>query len=223
MKKRARTSQDKEDDDEHRGKRVRRASSSSLEQKDDKDEQKDDNDQDDDKLEKDNAVVFFDISIGANQVGRITMELFNDVVPRTAENFRQLCTGERREQGEAQGYKGCVFHRVIKSFMAQGGDFIRRDGSGAPYSIYDGKPFEDESFALKHSSAGLLSMANAGADSNGCQFFITLAPCDWLDGKHVVFGRVLQGMRIVRMIENVPVDVNNRPKLPVVISQCGQM
>mmetsp|Transcript_764 Transcript_764/g.1034 ORF Transcript_764/g.1034 Transcript_764/m.1034 type:complete len:192 (+) Transcript_764:70-645(+) len=168
-----------------------------------------------------NPVVFFDIAIGNHHVGRIKMELFSDIVPKTAENFRQLCTGEYRIDGKPQGYKGCHFHRVWRNFMIQTGDFTSRDGQGN-MSIY-GTTFKDESFQLKHSSAGLLSMANSGADTNGSQFFITCAGADWLDGKHVVFGRVIEGLRVVRMIENVPVTPQNKPKIDVVITQCGQM
>eukprot|EP01095_Lingulamoeba_sp_RSL-Kostka_P018118 TRINITY_DN978_c3_g3_i1.p1 TRINITY_DN978_c3_g3~~TRINITY_DN978_c3_g3_i1.p1 ORF type:complete len:180 (+),score=53.27 TRINITY_DN978_c3_g3_i1:101-640(+) len=174
-----------------------------------------------DKISNDsNPVVFFDISIGGTAVGRIKMELFADVVPKTAENFRQLCTGEYKKHGLPTGYKNCKFHRIIKDFMIQGGDFINGDGTGRD-SIY-GDSFEDENFQLEHSVAGLLSSANSGPNSNGCQFFITCAECDWLDGKHVVFGRVLEGLRIVRMIENVPVT-NSKPQLDVVITECGEL
>ncbi|XP_022660834.1 peptidyl-prolyl cis-trans isomerase H-like [Varroa jacobsoni] len=169
-----------------------------------------------------NPVVFFDITIGTTEVGRMVIELFADVVPKTAENFRQFCTGEYRRDGVPQGYKGCSFHRVIKDFMIQGGDFVNNDGTGL-MSIYGGLKFADEKFALKHDAAGLLSMANSGKDTNGCQFFITCAKCDFLDGKHVVFGRVLDGLLVMRKIENVPTGANNKPKIPVVISQCGQM
>lgn len=149
------------------------------------------------------------------------MELFKDVVPKTAENFRQLCTGEHKRNGVPQGYKGCLFHRVIKDFMVQGGDFIKGDGTGL-MSIY-GDKFEDENFQLKHSSPGLLSMANSGPNTNGCQFFITCAKCDFLDGKHVVFGRLVDGLLTLRKIENVPTGPNNRPKVPITISECGEM
>ncbi|KAL2916113.1 Peptidyl-prolyl cis-trans isomerase-like 1 [Polyrhizophydium stewartii] len=172
-------------------------------------------------LEDENPVVFFDVSIGGQPAGRIKMELFKDIVPKTAENFRQLCTGEYRVRGVPQGYKNCHFHRVIKDFMVQGGDFLKGDGTGAT-SIY-GERFPDENFQLKHSSAGLLSMANSGPNSNGCQFFITCAKCDFLDGKHVVFGRVIDGLLVLRKIENVPTGSNNRPRLPVIITECGQL
>eukprot|EP00697_Spironema_sp_BW2_P007444 gnl/Spiro4/21724_TR10641_c0_g1_i1.p1 gnl/Spiro4/21724_TR10641_c0_g1~~gnl/Spiro4/21724_TR10641_c0_g1_i1.p1 ORF type:complete len:198 (+),score=28.57 gnl/Spiro4/21724_TR10641_c0_g1_i1:43-594(+) len=167
-----------------------------------------------------NPIVFFDISIGGQPQGRIKMELFTEHTPRTAENFRQLCTGEFRRNGVPMGFKGCAFHRVIKDFMIQGGDFTKGDGTGGT-SIY-GERFSDESFALKHTGPGLLSMANTGVNTNGSQFFITCAPCPWLDNKHVVFGRVIEGMFVVRMIENVETGVSNRPKLSCVISQCGE-
>lgn len=167
-----------------------------------------------------NPVVFLDISIGTRAIGRIKIELFADVVPKTAENFRQLCTGEFKSGGVPLGYKGAPFHRVIREFMLQGGDFVRGNGMGTT-SIY-GDHFNDESFSLKHDAAGLLSMANSGPNSNGCQFFITCAPCDFLDGKHVVFGRVLDGMNVVRLIEETP-TIQSKPKLPVTISECGEM
>ncbi|CAG8451948.1 8796_t:CDS:2 [Ambispora leptoticha] len=175
--------------------------------------------------EKENPIVFFDISIGGQPAGRMKMELFADVVPKTAENFRQLCTGEYRKNGTPQGYKGATFHRVIKDFMVQGGDFVKGDGTGL-FSIY-GEKFADENFTLKHTGPGLLSMANAGPNTNGCQashlfFFITCAKCDFLDGKHVVFGKLIDGLLTLRKIENVSTGPGNRPKLPVVITECGQ-
>jgi len=149
------------------------------------------------------------------------MELYSDVVPKTAENFRQLCTGEYRVNSRPQGYKGATFHRVVPNFMCQGGDFLKGDGTGS-FSIY-GDKFPDENFQVKHTGAGLLSMANSGPNTNGCQFFITTAPCDFLDGKHVVFGKVIDGMLTLRKIENVPTGPNNRPKLAVKITECGEM
>ncbi|KAI8834855.1 cyclophilin-like domain-containing protein [Chytridium lagenaria] len=172
-------------------------------------------------MSKENPIVFFDISIGGQPVGRMKMELFKDVVPRTAENFRQLCTGEYRRNNVPQGFKNCQFHRIIKDFMVQGGDFLKGDGTGC-MSIY-GDKFEDESFQLKHSSPGLLSMANSGPHTNGCQFFITCAKADFLDGKHVVFGRLVDGLLTLRKIENVPTGPNNKPKIPVMITECGEM
>ncbi|KAI8893536.1 peptidyl-prolyl cis-trans isomerase H-like protein [Globomyces pollinis-pini] len=171
---------------------------------------------------KDNPIVFFDISIANQFAGRIKMELFADVTPKTAENFRQLCTGEYKSNGKPQGYKGCHFHRIIKDFMVQGGDYLMNDGTGN-MSIY-GPTFADENFELKHSSAGLLSMANNGVNANGSQFFITCAKADFLDGKHVVFGRVIDGLLTLRKIENVPtIGANNKPKVSVIISECGEM
>ncbi|KAI3697627.1 hypothetical protein L6452_30722 [Arctium lappa] len=169
-----------------------------------------------------NPIVFFDITIGTIPAGRIKMELFADIAPKTAENFRQFCTGEYRKAGLPVGYKGCQFHRIIKDFMIQAGDFLKGDGSGC-VSIY-GSKFEDENFIAKHTGPGLLSMANSGPNSNGCQFFLTCAKCDWLDNKHVVFGRVLgDGLLVVRKIENVATGPNNRPKLPCIIAECGEM
>lgn len=169
-----------------------------------------------------NPVVFFDVSVGTTEIGRMIFELFEDVCPKTSENFRQFCTGEYRKDGVPLGFKGAIFHRVIKDFMIQGGDFVNGDGTGV-ISIYGGGTFPDENFTLKHDSPGLLSMANSGKDTNGCQFFITCAKCNFLDGKHVVFGRVIDGLLVMRKVENVPTGPNNKPKIPVTISQCGQM
>ncbi|CAN1813575.1 Peptidyl-prolyl cis-trans isomerase CYP22 [Linum perenne] len=180
-----------------------------------------------------NPIVFFDITIGTIPAGRIKMELFADIVPKTAENFSSfsICAGSSApassgrvftKAGLPVGYKGCQFHRVIKDFMIQAGDFVKGDGSGCT-SIY-GHKFDDENFVAKHTGPGLLSMANSGPGTNGCQFFLTCAKCDWLDNKHVVFGRVLgDGLLVLRKIENVATGPNNRPKLACVIAECGEM
>jgi peptidyl-prolyl isomerase D len=169
---------------------------------------------------------YLDISIDKRFVGRVVIELFNDITPKTCENFRVFCTGEKgKTQDEKHDlhFKGSPFHRIIKGFMIQGGDFIRGNGQGG-CSIY-GPEFEDENFQLKHDAPFLLSMANHGVNTNASQFFITVAPTPHLDGKHVVFGKVIKGQDVITECENVEVDTDNqhKPKTPVIISECGAL
>lgn len=174
-----------------------------------------------------NPLVFFDIDVGNRSMGRITFELFSDIVPKTAENFRCLCTGERgsivsgKSRGKPLSYKGSCFHRIIPGFMAQGGDFTSGDGRGGE-SIY-GEAFPDENFDLQHTESGLLSMANSGPNTNGSQFFITFKSTPHLNNRHVVFGRIVEGKKLLAILEGVVTDSTDKPKAPVCIVDCGQL
>jgi len=169
-----------------------------------------------------NPRVFFDINIGGAPAGRIVFELFADVTPRTAENFRALCTGEKGvgQSGKPLHFKGSGFHRIITEFMCQGGDFTRGNDTGGE-SIY-GEKFKDENFQLKHDRPNLLSMANAGPNTNGSQFFITTVLTPWLDGKHVVFGQVVEGADVVKKMEAIG-SRSGSTSQPVVIHDSGAL
>ncbi|KAK7592999.1 hypothetical protein V9T40_007751 [Parthenolecanium corni] len=162
-----------------------------------------------------NPQVYFDIKVGNRDIGRITMLLRSDVVPRTAENFRCLCTHEK-----GFGYQGSSFHRIIPDFMCQGGDFTNHNGTGGR-SIY-GRKFEDENFILKHTGPGILSMANSGPNTNGSQFFICTAKTEWLDNKHVVFGNIVSGLEVIRRMEKYG-SKNGTVTEKVTISTCGEL
>ncbi len=170
-----------------------------------------------------NPKVFFEMTIDGKAAGRIEMELFADTCPKTAENFLQLCVGTKSKAGTPLAFKGSSFHRVIPEFMCQAGDFTRGDGTGGE-SIYGGK-FDDETFegkAGKHFGPGTLSMANAGRNTNGSQFFLCTAATPHLDGKHVVFGQVVKGYDVVKKIEAVG-SRSGKPSVKVVISDCGKV
>lgn len=170
-----------------------------------------------------NQQVFFELEEGGKYVGTVKFLLYNEVVPKTTENFRQLCTGEKGQgkSGKPLHYKGSKFHRVIHDFMMQGGDFTRGNGTGGE-SIY-GEKFADENFQLKHTKLGLLSMANAGKNTNGSQFFITTAITSWLDGKHVVFGEVIGNWELIKNLGKCKCGSNDLPKAEIKISNCGQL
>ena len=169
-----------------------------------------------------NPKVALDVTIDGKPAGTLTLELFADVVPKTAENFRALCTGEKGvgKSGKPLSYAGSPFHRIIPGFMIQGGDFTRGNGTGGE-SIY-GEKFADENFTLKHGGAGTLSMANAGPNTNGSQFFITVAETPWLDGKHVVFGKVVDGMDVLKKMEEQGTRAG-QTKSDVVLAGCKQL
>ncbi|KAK7341375.1 hypothetical protein VNO80_24303 [Phaseolus coccineus] len=167
--------------------------------------------------------VFLDIDIDKQRLGRIVIGLYGQVVPKTVENFIALCTGrkEKSENGLKLHYKGTPFHRIVSGFVIQGGDIVHHDGKGSE-SIYGGT-FPDENFKIKHSHAGVVSMANSGPDSNGSQFFVTTVKASWLDGEHVVFGKVVEGMDIVYAIEGGAGTYSGKPRKKVVIADSGEI
>lgn len=169
-------------------------------------------------INENNPKVYLNVAAGGKELGRIVILLASDVTPKTAENFKKLCEGSKKDRN---GYKGSIFHRVIKGFMIQGGDFTHGNGTGGK-SIY-GEKFQDENFKLNHNEPYVLSMANAGPNTNGSQFFITTAKTTWLNDKHVVFGQVIEGIDVVQKIENIKVDKFDRPLDDVIITDCGML
>ncbi|CAJ1933739.1 unnamed protein product [Sphenostylis stenocarpa] len=179
-----------------------------------------------DKVEQEPEIthrVFLDIDVDKQRLGRIVIGLYGQVVPKTVENFRALCIGQKGKSanGIKLHYKGTPFHRIVSGFVIQGGDIFHHDGKGSE-SIYGGT-FPDENFKIKHSHAGVVSMANSGPDSNGSQFFITTVKASWLDGEHVVFGKVVQGMDIVYVIEGGAGTYSGKPRKKVVIADSGEI
>ncbi|KAM7259620.1 hypothetical protein ACFE04_015361 [Oxalis oulophora] len=167
--------------------------------------------------------VYLDVDIDAQHSGRIVIGLYGQIVPKTVENFRALCTGEKGQGVKAKRlhYKQTPFHRIVSGFMIQGGDIVSGDGKGSE-SIY-GATFPDENFRIKHSHAGTVSMVNTGPDSNGSQFFITTVKASWLDGEHVVFGKVIQGMDTLYAIEGGAGTYNGKPRKKVIIADSGEI
>ena len=172
-------------------------------------------------FDPENVRVFFDISIGNEFPKRVEFELFSKKLPITTENFRALCTGEKSTENLKLHFKNSIFHRVIKGFMMQGGDFENANGTGGS-SIY-GRKFNDENFLYTHTEGGLLSMANSGVNTNGSQFFVTFKETPWLDGKHVVFGRVVSGLDVILDVEKVEAGEQDRPNLEIKIVDCGEI
>ena len=164
-----------------------------------------------------NPKVFFDISVGDNEPKRLAFQLFKNIVPKTVENFLTITQGNKSD--EKQTYKGSIFHRLIKGFMLQGGDYENRNGTGGR-SIW-GEKFNDENFKVKHTKRGLLSMANAGPNTNGSQFFITFTPTPHLDGKHVVFGKLIEGQEFLDELEQEPTEPGDKPTREIRVADCG--